>query len=197
MKKMPTLYERDTEDRRYVTRTINDQARWVFHGGVELTRKWDGTCVMFDGTEWWTRREIKGARQAPPGFVSLGEDPFTKKVMGWEPAKQSGYYRYLNEAAWKLDGEEKHFEPTTYELMGPKVNGNPDGFEEHVLIRHGWAPFGERIELKVLREELERLSDIAHWYDRLRAFVQERKWEGIVFHGPDGRMAKVKKKDFR
>ncbi|HEV2240786.1 MAG TPA: hypothetical protein VGR98_07050 [Streptosporangiaceae bacterium] len=66
---------------------------------------------------------------------------------------------------------------------GPKVNGNPEGYGTHRLIRHGDA---------------ERLDAAPRDFDRLAAWPHTRPYEGIVWHHPDGqRMAKIKKRDFR
>ncbi len=40
---------------------------------------------------------------------------------------------YLREAIER----EPRTEPGSYELCGPKVNGNPEGSPHHVLVRHG------------------------------------------------------------
>lgn len=68
----------------------------------------------------------------------------------------------------------------TYELCGPKIDGNPEGFPEHVLIRHGHT----------------ELPQAPRTFDGLRAWLAERDIEGIVFHHADGRMCKIKTKDF-
>lgn len=77
-----------------------------------------------------------------------------------------------------------NFEPAQqpdgiYELCGPKVQGNAEKFERHVLIPHG-------------REVL----DAPRTYDELKAWLADKDIEGIVWHHPDGRMVKIKKRDF-
>jgi hypothetical protein len=42
----------------------------VLDGEGVATRKYDGTCVMFDGDGWWARREVKPGKTAPAGFVA-------------------------------------------------------------------------------------------------------------------------------
>jgi len=53
--------------------------------------------------------------------------------MGWEPIEQSGFAKWHAEALVRAHAAV----PGTYELIGPKINGNPEGVEEHELIRHG------------------------------------------------------------
>ena len=119
MRKIPTLFVRDWKgDPKHVTQQIDPEAAWVFTDeNARATRKYDGTCVMFDGERWWARREIKPGRTEPPGFLLIEEDGETGKRVGWEPIERSGYAKWHAAAA---GGEE--FEPGTYELCGPKVN---------------------------------------------------------------------------
>jgi hypothetical protein len=184
VKKIPTLFLRDWDGNpRYVTREPNPDCAWVFDGEGTPTVKWDGTCVMLDGQgRWWARREVKSGKADPPNFVLIEEDPETGKRMGWEPVEQSSFARWHAEA---LSVEPKSV-PGTFELLGPKVNGNPDRFGAHVLIRHGWAPLSIREDVKAAPRD----------YDGLAAWLAKRPYEGIVWHGPDGKMAKIKKRDF-
>ena len=69
----------------------------------------------------------------------------------------------------------------TYELCGPKVQGNPEGYIDHRLIPHG-------------KEEID--PDVPRNFEALKAFLFNAQIEGIVYHHPDGRMAKIKAKDF-
>jgi len=66
------------------------------------------------------------------------------------------------------------------ELCGPKVQSNPEGFTAHVLIRHG----------------SEVLADCPRNFAALRDYLSVRDIEGVVWHHPDGRMVKLKGKDF-
>ena len=71
----------------------------------------------------------------------------------------------------------------TYELIGPKVNGNPENVTKHLLERHATAD----VWVGFPRD-----------HDGIRDWLTspEFGWEGVVFHHPDGRMAKIKKRDF-
>jgi len=182
MRKIPTLFQRDWEnDPRYVTRTVTPGCEWVLKGEGTPTRKYDGTCFMLDedGT-WWARREVKPGKSTPAGFVSLGADPETGTTIGWEPASQSPFARYHAEA---LANPYERRPEGTYELCGPKVNGNPERFSGHVLIRHADAGILDGVPLD---------------FDGLAVWLHAHPYEGIVWHGgPDGAMAKLKRKDFR
>lgn len=190
MQKIPTLFERDWDGNpKYVTRTPNPECSWVFAGEGVPTIKWDGTCVMLDNKgRWWARREVKREKEIPAGYVTISVDPKSGKLMGWEPIGQSSYAKYHAEAivGGVASEVESHFEPGTYELLGPKINGNPDEFAGHLLIRHGWAPLTLRREATLAPRD----------YDGLAAWLPGLGHEGIVWHHPDGRMAKIKAKDF-
>jgi hypothetical protein len=183
VRKIPTLFERDFDnDPRHVLRTVTPGCEWVLAGEGKATRKYDGTCVMLDNAgEWWARREVKPGKSPPPGFVAADTDTATGKTTGWEPIAQSSFAKFHAEALANLHA----WIPGTYELCGPKINGNPENFDKHVLIAH--------IDAEVL--EVPDLS-----YEGLRRRLEPREGfgfiEGIVWHHPDGRMAKLKVRDF-
>lgn len=183
MQKIPTLYVRDSSKRQYVTNQITAGCEWALADPRAVpTRKWDGTCTMLD-TEgrWWARREVKTGRTAPSNFMLISTDQVTGKSMGWEPAHQSSFARFHAEALQNSST----LTPGTYELLGPKINGNPDQFAGHVLMAHGWAPLSERLDIGTAPRD----------YEGLRAWLLARPYEGLVWHHPDGRRAKLKKRD--
>lgn len=185
MRKIPTLFERDRETNlKYVKNVVHPGCEWVLAGEGEATRKYDGTCVMFDDIQWWARREIKPGKQPPSNFVAIETDENTGKTVGWEPADQSGFARWLVEAV-EGDAPPAGWTSGTYELCGPKINGDPEHFTRHVLIKHADAEtfnLPPRLDFRCLQRSLTDLNRYGH--------------EGIVWHHPDGRMAKLKRRDF-
>jgi hypothetical protein len=183
MKKIPTLFARDFDhDPRYVTKKVAPGCEWVLNGEGVATRKYDGTCVMLDNDgQWWARREVKPGKQPPPGFVEIGHDQTTGKFTGWEPIKQSSFAKFHAQA---LDAQARYHEGT-YELCGPKVNRNPENFPVHRLISHDDAEvftLPSKLDYSTCRRAVLDLAKYGH--------------EGIVWHHPDGRMAKLKGRDF-
>ncbi len=173
MRKIPTLFLRDSS-RKFVTSEISPGCEWVLAGEGLATRKYDGTCTMFDGERWWSRREVKEGKEVPVGFMSMEYDETTHKTVGWEPAEGSSFIKYLDEAR---AGEV--FTSGTYELYGPKINGNPENYTTHVLVKHGvWLVAAPRD------------------FNGLREWMAVTPYEGIVWWHPDGRMAKLKRRDF-
>lgn len=188
MHKVPTLFVRDERDQRYVTPAVTPGCEWVLAGEGNALVKYDGTCCMFDGTAWWARREIKPGKQEPPNFVAVEHDEQTGKTFGWEPIKQSPYARW-HAAALEAEARGQGGYPAgTYELCGPKVNGNPEGYDAHRLIHHETETDG------IDTREFGPLS-----FGAIRALMlalADGDIEGIVWHHADGRMAKVKARDF-
>lgn len=184
MKKIPTIFERDWDgDRRYVLPKVTPGCEWVINGEGVPTRKYDGTCVMLDGDGWWARREVKPGKNDPDFFVYVAADPETGKVVGWEPVGQSAFAKYHAEALRneEANGTLGDFAAGTYELCGPKVNGNPEAFISHVLVPHA---------------EADEVDTAPRDFDGLAKWLHAHPYEGIVWHHPDGRMAKIKKRDF-
>jgi hypothetical protein len=177
MRKVPTLFVRDPDDRRHVLPQVTPGCEWVLAGEGTPTRKYDGTCVMRDATgAWWARREVKPGRAPPTGFVAVESDEATGKTVGWEPVEASGFARWFAEAR-------SPDRPGTYELCGPKINGNPERYDTHVLVFHADAA------------PIALATPVT--FASLRALLTERfAHEGIVWHHPDGRMAKLKRRDF-
>lgn len=179
MRKIPTLFLRDPDNRAHVLPEVNLGCEWVLDGEGVATIKYDGTCTMFDGERWWARREVKPGKTPPPGWVEVDADEVTGKRVGWEPIEQSSFAKAFDTAVRPPDlkaGE-------TFELVGPKVNGNPHGFPDHLLVRHG----------------ADHAVDLPRDFEGLKAWlaaVVDGSAEGIVWHHPDGRRAKLKVRDF-
>ncbi len=185
MKKIPTLFRRDGK---FVVDEVTPGCEWVIAGEGVPRRKFDGTCTMFDGLAWWARREVKPGKKAPDDFVEADYDENTDKRFGWVPIETSGYLKYFEEALENSAPPEPLRQPVgTYELVGPKVNGNPEGLDSHELVRHKAA----QVLVLVPPLDFEFLSKVVPALRHVNGF------EGVVWHHPDGRMAKLKGRDFR
>lgn len=190
MKKIPTVFRRDPEDMKHVLPEVNPDCKWVLDGEGIATRKYDGTCVMLDDDgNWWARREVKRGKTPPPNFQAVETDETTGKTVGWEPIGQSSFVKFHAEAVEPLLGFGEiigqKFPAGTFELVGPKINGNPEGCQFHRLERH---------------DNAEQFGDVPRDFDGLHDYVLglgEEGIEGIVWHHSDGRMAKLKVRDFR
>lgn len=213
MHKIPTLFVRDPKTRR-VTSAVTPGCEWVLHGEGVATVKLDGTCCRIKDGRLWKRhdvrvREIEGGKAPgdrvlicpagrfqlltalPDGFVAAevmvdgkleAAPPHDGHWPGWVPVGEGAEDRWHREAweclavGWRREG--------TYELLGPKVQGNPEKYARHELVEHG------RIVL----------SDCPRDFEGLRAYLAERDYEGVVFWreegNPGAEMVKIKGKDF-
>jgi hypothetical protein len=181
MKKIPTIFVRDfAGNPSRVLNQINDGCEWVANGEGVATRKMDGTsCLIRDG-KLYRRRELKNGEPQPPLFELADHDEETGKTVGWMPIEPSNPSdKYHAEAL----GEGVGLDDGTYELVGPKVQGNPEKYDLHTLVPHDWAG-------------LIFDGDVPRTFDGLKDWLNGRDIEGLVFHHSDGRMAKIKLRDF-
>jgi hypothetical protein len=191
VKKIPTVFVRSPDDRRYVTDEVNPGCEWVLTGEGVATRKYDGTCVLLDPEGgWYARREVKPGKTPPDGFWPEQHDEVTGKTVGWEPIGSSPFVKFFDEAH-RIDVVDGPFTPGTYELCGPKINGNPEGMTRHILVPHASAERPSRLIREGFDDGTNLSPQAMVWY------LGQHGWEGIVWHHPDGRMAKLKARDLR
>ncbi|RQP22494.1 RNA ligase 1 family protein [Piscinibacter terrae] len=175
MKKTVSLFARNYEGDRLVRNEVVPGAEWVMAGEGVATRKFDGTCCLMRGGVLYKRYDAKAGKVPPPGFEPAQEpDALTGHWPGWLPVADGPDDARHREAMTQAlaDG--------TYELCGPKVQGNPEKFARHILVRHG----------------KDVLADCPRSFDALRVYLCDRDIEGVVWHHEDGRMVKIKGKDF-
>ncbi|MDF3280897.1 DUF5565 family protein [Gordonia sp. N1V] len=182
MKKIPTVFLRDPENHARVIPEVNPECQWVLDGEGVATVKWDGTCTMLDADgRWWARREVKPGKTPPDNWIAVDADEVTGKRVGWEPVEQSPFAKFHSEALTHVYNGS--IRGRTYELVGPKINGNPRNTPWHLLIPHGTT------ELPTFPRTFDEMADaLTHQWaiDHM---------EGVVWWHPDGRRAKLKAKD--
>lgn len=181
MKKIISLFQRNYDGDCLVRNEVVPGAEWVLNGEGVATRKWDGTCVLIEDGVMWKRYEVKKGKTPPPGFRPATDvDPNTGKQQGWLPVGDGPDDRWHREAVNGDDDLPIDYPDGTYELVGPKIQGNPERFDRHLLAPHGEWP----------------LRDAPRTFDALRDYLAARDIEGIVWHHPDGQMVKIKARDF-
>ncbi len=179
MKKISTLFAKDPKNLARVINKINAENAWVINGDAIATRKFDGTSVAIIGGELFKRFDAKKGRAIPLGAIPCQEADLL-----------SGHHPHWIKCD-RMKSEDKFFfegfdsleikEDGTYELCGPKVQGNPEKLEKHTLIKHG----------------SEVLDFVNLGFEDLEKFLSENDIEGIVFHHiADDRMCKLRKSDF-
>lgn len=193
MQKIPTLFLRDTENMALVTREVNPEAAWVLAGEGTPTIKRDGTNVRIDVQGEWIRAATEAKKQfvmtrvvvwkrrnptreekeagAEPGYVLASRDePSDKHIFAAVDAEDAAtHFRGWPEGQWPC------------EALGPKIQG---GVESDVpcLYTFSWKPI--------------YLGLNPRNFDYIKETLRDLDIEGIVWHHPDGRAAKVKRRDF-
>jgi hypothetical protein len=182
VKKIPTIFERDWDGNRSRVLPIwLKSCEWVRDGEGIATRKLDGTsCLIRDG-KLYKRRELRSGDKAPPLFEAVGTDEETGKTVGWVPCDIGPEDKYHMQAFEAQPG----LPDGTYELLGPKVQGNPERYPLHSLVAHNDASL-----------VYSSIDSPPRDFDGLQEWMQHRDIEGIVWHGSNGKMAKIKLRDF-
>jgi len=175
MEKIISLFQRNYEGDFLVRNEVTPGAEWVIEGGGKATRKYNGTCCMVRDGILWKRYQVKPNRVVPAGFEPASPvDSVTGKQQGWVEVGDGA------EDKWHREAMRDDLPDGTYELIGPKIQGNPEGVYTHMLVPHG-----EQI-----------LFDVPRDYEGIRAYLLAHELEGIVWHHRDGRMVKIKRRDF-
>jgi hypothetical protein len=178
MQKIISLFMRNYDGDRLVRDEVVPGAEWVLAGEGVATRKFDGTCCMVRDGKLYKRYDAKQGKTPPYGFEPAQEpDAKTGHWPGWLPVGDGPEDRWHREA-W--DAHQRYAPDGTYELCGPKVQQNPERVPSHVLIAHGF----------------QQLPEAPRTFARIRHYLESHDIEGIVWHHPDGRMVKIKAKDF-
>jgi hypothetical protein len=174
MKKIPSLFARNYDGDRLVRDEVVPGSEWVIQGEGIPTRKFDGTAILIQDGKIFQRYDAKKGRQPPSDFQPAQPEP--DPVTGHWP----GWILCTDKRALEAVANHNGYVDGTYELVGPKVNGNPERFEKHALVRHGSEVLGAN----------------PRSFESIRDFLDAHDYEGIVWHHPVGRMVKIKKKDF-
>lgn len=190
MKKIVSLFARNFDtavDDRKVRDEVMPAAAWVAAGEGVATRKWDGMAVLVKDGALFKRYDAKRGRTPPVDFVPVeaSPDPISGHWPGWVPVAATDKPILLSIAWGKANlfagGE---IPDGTYEAVGPMIGTrhgpNPENLPEQRLVVHA----------------ADELADAPRDYDGLVAYLRDREIEGIVWHHPDGRVVKIKKRDF-
>lgn len=187
MKKISTLYKKDPSDLGRIINEINPENQWVFEGEAIATRKFDGTSTAIINGELYKRYDVKKGRQIPKGAIPCQEaDMITGHHPHWlicDVNKQEDKY-FFEGLQQTLDSMSLSILPDgTYELVGEKVQSNPERITGHLLVKHG----------------IEVIDLLSLDFEYLKEYLSnpDNDIEGIVFHHKsDNRMCKLRKSDF-
>lgn len=183
MEKIPTIFDRGEDFK--VTREPRKGCEWVFAGEGRATEKLDGTnCRLTIRAGQIVRVE----KRRNPSKVQKQQGV----VDGWyvegdSNAKEDKWIfeavRGTDVSGWP-DGEHP------VEALGPNIQGNALGLTKNLCV-----PFNLEIPVyENVPRDFEGLRSFLKMLDS--RFSPGHPAEGIVFHHPDGRRAKIKRKDF-
>lgn len=182
MKKIPTLFKRDFSNNGVIIPEYHKGTEWVIAGEGIATRKYDGSNAMVRDGKLYKRYELRAGKEAPYGFELADKDEITGKSMGYVEVGNGSEDKWFREAVGG-NPDKVDLPDGVYELLGPKVQGNPENSDKHYL--HDFM------------RNAETYSDVPTEFEALKTWLENKDIEGIVWHHPDGRMVKIKKKDYR
>lgn len=159
---------------------VREENSWVFlEDGVIPTRKFDGTAVLIKNGVMYKRYDAKRGKSAPVGAIPCQEpDLISGHHPHWVMCDiNNPQDKYFFEA---LIDRPNQPEDGTYELCGPKVGNNAEKCDRHVLFKHG--------SIKI------DIPDMSFY--GIKEVLYDLDIEGIVFHGKDEKICKIRKSDF-
>lgn len=188
MHKIITLFQRNYDTNRLVRNEVTPGAEWVLRGEGTPTIKWDGTsCLVRDG-KLYKRYDAHNTKTLPDNFEPAQSEPdsLTGHWPGWVPVGDGPEDKWHREAwNYHFSQDQKSLPDWTYELVGPKVQGNPYNAVSHMLIDHGYPELEHRVptDFNGLHDYLANIHDegIVWWHD---------------ITDPNCEKVKIKRKDF-
>lgn len=201
MKKIPTIFLRDHENNpSLVTMNWNPAAQWLLdnpHSAFATVKK-DGTNVRLTikhgaaaglhlilekrrnpSKKEKRRAEQQGLPVPEPTYVrALPDDPADKHIFA---AMGETDYTNWPDGVWEC------------EALGPKIQG---GVESDVPLLYPFSFAPEIITDDPIASINPAELTPKQIYYAIGAFFMNRSIEGIVWHGPSGQMAKIKRRDF-
>jgi hypothetical protein len=207
MKKIKNLFER--VDREIINK-IRPSSQWVADGEGIATAKFDGTCCLVKDCKLYARYDLKPHKSKlkkpflgeedyfiknpyvredfkipPKGFIECDDsDMYIGHIMGWIPVE--GNEKFYPHHVDGFEYASRRLENGTYELVGPKVQGNPYILKNHKLWRHGAIRY-------------DGTEYIPRDFEGLKEYLLDPtfEWEGIVWHRYNGDMVKIRVRDFK
>lgn len=182
MKKIPTVFTRIYEGHRIVgiKDEITPGCEQAFYQGI-ATNKFDGSCCAIIKDKFYKRYDAKKGKKPPVGAIPCCDpDPVTGHWPHWVEVDLSNpndkwFVEAFNNSR-KMDVELGN---GTYEAIGPHFQGNPYGFKEDILIKHG-------VMIVNVKRDFESISQ----------WLNINAVEGLVFWLDGEPVCKIKRTDF-
>ena len=182
MKKIPTLFTRVYENHKIVgiKDEITPGCELAFYQGI-ATIKVDGSCCAIIKDKFYKRYDAKKGKKPPVGAIPCCDpDPVTGHWPHWvevDPSNPND--KWFVEAFNNSRKMGMELEVGTYEAIGPHFNGNPYGFGNDILVRHG-------VMIANVKRDFESISQ----------WLNDNAIEGLVFWLDGEPVCKIKRTDF-
>lgn len=196
MQKIPTIFDRDWDGNRGVVDKISDDVKDFPFREAIVTEKLDGTNVRLTVRN---HQLVRLEKRRNPSKLEKAKgivDPW------YVDASFGSEDKWIYDATDNTDLSQIEDGEWSGEAVGPNIQGNPLNLESnrvvlfsnphdlHKLIR----PSQDGTKLVML----PIFSAVKEYLTRARSvYGNDCGIEGLVLHAPDGRMAKIKLKDFK
>ena len=186
MKKIQTLFERVYENHKIVDilPNVTDGMQWVLEGEGIATVKIDGSCCAIINGEFYKRYDAKKGKKPPVGAIPCcepdeitGHHPHWVKVDKNNPSDKWFEEAYYITSMWTNQGLK--LEDGTYEAVGKHFQGNPYGYENDRLVKHG-----------------KEVTEVERTFEGIKKYLEENNIEGLVFWKDGEPRCKIKRTDF-
>lgn len=186
MKKIPTIFDRNWQSDRKVNATL--VVDFDFEGAI-ATEKIDGTNIritMRSGTV------VRIEKRRNPSKLQKQEGISEPWYMDADPYATAD--KWIFDAVKHTDLAQVPDGEWSAEAYGKNIQGNPLKMDKNQVFLFSLPSWRETISL----------TQVPHEFDALRSYLFTQKssmhpdalMEGIVWHHPNGQMAKIKRKDF-
>lgn len=194
MKIIPVLFKRKIINGiKFLCNEVSDESKWVIDGKGTATIKYDGIpCLIRNGKLY--KRYVRKLNRGQPilqdqNIIWFRDEDFETVSNRWEPVEEPNYVKGLwpgwmpirneLENSFFFEAFESELINGTYELVGPNIAGNPYRLDKPQLLKHG-----------------SDIIEIPRTFEGIRNWLESNNHEGIVWHNDDGRMTKIRRKDF-
>ena len=194
MRKIPTIFTR--LDDGSIVNEITSGCRWVTRGEGVPIEKLDGTNIRLTVRNGIIVR-VEKRRNPKPQELQKAANQGVRQLDPWytdanrdDPADQHIFAAvdFVPQPVVLDDGE------YSAEAVGPKIQGNPLGLTEPACFLFSVPSVANTLAYQYVPTGFEELRA---WFQTAQSIYSPgHAPEGIVFHHPDGRRAKIKAEDF-
>lgn len=200
MRKIPCLFKRifHNDHTATLTNEVVEGCEWVLNNEGQASVKTDGTACMIKDNKLYARLDCKPSKTArkkhkadtvwnisdfktPPSNSIPCQEPdiITGHWPHWVLVENQPEYKYHREGLENTLLHSDILKNGTYELIGPKIGNNPEKSNQHLLVKHG-----------------SEIVFVTRTFDTIHRWLQFNDIEGLVFAHPDGRMCKIRRRDY-